>query len=99
PPRTRIWADYRVRGPGGTMTQGNNLEGLRVAILATDGVEDPELRDPRKALEEAGGRTTLIAPKAGQIYSMKRHDKAEKYNVDLPLDQADAAQFDAVLLP
>ncbi len=81
------------------MTQGNNLEGLRVAILATDGVEDPELRDPRKALEEAGGRTTLIAPKAGQIYSMKHHDKAEKYNVDLPLDQADAAQFDAVLLP
>src|SRR5581483_6817074 len=81
------------------MTQGNNLEGLRVAILATDGVEDPEHRGPRKALEEAGGRTTLIAPKAGQIYSMKHHDKAEKYNVDLPLDQADAAQFDAVLLP
>jgi protease I len=76
-----------------------NLQGLRVAILATDGVEDAELKDPRKALDDAGGKTTLIAPKAGKIYSMNHHDKAAQYNVDQTLDQVRAEQFDAVLLP
>jgi deglycase len=76
-----------------------NLEGLRVAILATDGVEDAELREPRKALDEAGANTTLFAPKAGNIYSMKHHDKGQQYDVDRTLDQAQAEEFDAVLLP
>lgn len=76
-----------------------NLEGLRVAILATDGVEDAELKEPRKALDEAGATTILFAPKAGKIYSMNHHDKAAQYDVDQSLDQARAEQFDAVLLP
>ena len=76
-----------------------NLEGLRVAILATDGVEDAELKEPRKALDEAGATTILFAPKAGKIYSMNHHDKAAQYHVDQSLDQARAEQFDAVLLP
>jgi protease I len=76
-----------------------NLQGLRVAILATDGVEDAELKNPRKALDDAGARTTLIAPKAGKIYSMNHHDKAAQYNVDQTLDKVRAEQFDAVLLP
>ena len=41
-----------------------SLEGLRVAILAANGVQETELAEPRKALEDAGARTTLIAPKA-----------------------------------
>jgi protease I len=76
-----------------------NLQALRVAILATDGVEDAELKKPRQALDEAGAETTLIAPKAGNIYSMNHHDKAAQYNVDQALDYARADQFDAVLLP
>jgi protease I len=75
------------------------LAGLRVAVLATDGVEDPELKMPREALEQAGARTTLFAPKSGAIYSMKHHDKAEKYKVDKTLEEANAEDFDAVLLP
>jgi protease I len=75
------------------------LQGLRVAILATDGVEEAELKDPRKALDDAGAQTTLIAPKAGKIYSMHHHDKAAQYNVDQTLDKVRAEQFDAVLLP
>ena len=75
------------------------LEGMRVAILATDGVEDAELKEPKRALEEAGAKTTLFAPKAGKIYSMKHHDKASEYKVDETLEQADPEQFDAVLLP
>jgi deglycase len=76
-----------------------NLQGLRVAILATDGVEEAELKDPRKALDDAGAQTTLIAPRAGKIYSMNHHDKAARYNVDQTLDKVRAEQFDAVLLP
>ncbi len=76
-----------------------NLQGMRVAILATDGVEDAELKDPRKALDNAGAKTTLIAPKAGKIQSVNHSDKASQYNVDETLDQVRADQFDAVLLP
>ena len=76
-----------------------NLQGMRVAILATDGVEDAELKDPRKALDNAGAKTTLIAPKAGKIQSVNHSDKASQYEVDEALDQVRADQFDAVLLP
>jgi protease I len=81
------------------MAESKNLQGLRVAILATDGVEDAELREPRAALEQAGAQTTLFAPKEGKIQSFKHHDKADQFDVDLSLVQADASQFDAVLLP
>ena len=81
------------------MSDNKNLQGLRVAILATDGVEDAELKDPRKALDGAGAKTTLIAPKAGKIQSLNHSEKASTYNVDQPLDQVRADQFDAVLLP
>ena len=75
------------------------LRGMRVAILATDGVEDSELREPRKALREAGAETKLFAPKEGSIQSFKHHDKADTFNVDMTLAQADPSQFDGVLLP
>lgn len=75
------------------------LEGVRVAVLASDGVEDAELKEPREALEKAGAKTTLFAPKSGKIYSMKHHDKANHYDVDKSLDQAKADDYDAVLLP
>lgn len=76
-----------------------SLQGMRVAILATDGVEDAELREPRKALDEAGAHTTLLAPKEGTIQSFKHQDKADKFQVDDMLANADPSKFDAVLLP
>ena len=79
--------------------QNHKLEGTRVAILATDGVEDAELREPRQALEASGAKTTLFAPKEGSIQSFKHHDKADNFKVDMSLSQADPSQFDAVLLP
>jgi len=81
------------------MADPTNIQGMRVAILATDGVEDAELREPRKALEAAGARTTLFAPKAGNIQSFNHHDKADQFKVDAPMNEADPAKFDAVLLP
>ena len=81
------------------MADKGKLQGRRVAILATDGVEDAELKEPRKALDDAGAETTLIAPKTGKIQSLKHSDKASTYNVDQTLDQVRPEQFDAVLLP
>ena len=75
------------------------LNGLRVAILATNGFEEAELLEPRKALDEAGARTTVIAPKSGKIQGMKHDEKSQSVAVDSTLDKANPADFDAVLLP
>ena len=75
------------------------LNGLRVAILATDGFEEAELVEPRKALDAAGAKTTVIAPKSGKIQGMKHDEKSDKVAVDFTFDNANPADFDAVLLP
>ena len=81
------------------MPENASLDGLRVAILATEGVEDAELRQPREALDKAGAKTILIAPKEGSIQSFKHFDKADEFRVDALLGDVDPRQFDAVLLP
>ena len=81
------------------MADQTRLDGMRVAILAADDFEQPEMTEPRKALEQAGAQTTLISPKSGQIHGI-HHDKiGDTFNVDMALDQANPADFDAVLLP
>jgi protease I len=75
------------------------LEGCRVAIIATDLFEEAELIEPRKALEEAGAKTTVIAPKSGEIQAMRHDTKTQKVKVDMTLDSAKPGDFDAVLLP
>jgi protease I len=84
---------------GGFLMAEKNLAGLHVAILASDGVEQAELSEPRKALDEAGAKTTLISVKSGKIQAMKHDDKSEKFEVDATLDKANPSDFDAVLLP
>jgi protease I len=75
------------------------LDGCRVAIIATDLFEEAELVEPRKALEAAGARTTVIAPKAGEIQAVQHDKKTQKIKVDMTLDDAKPGDFDAVLLP
>jgi protease I len=74
------------------------LSGLRVAIVATDGVEQSELTQPREALDKVGAKTTLISPKE-EIQAFKHFDKGDTLKVDVSLDQANPDDFDAVLLP
>jgi deglycase len=77
-----------------------NLDGVRVAILATNGYEEAELVKPKQALEDAGAKVTVIAPEPGEIYGMKHHDKSgNKTKVDMTLQEANADDFDAVVLP
>jgi protease I len=81
------------------MAQQQNLDGLNVAILATDGVEQVELTEPRKALQEAGARTSIVSPQAGEVLAFQHHDKGESFPVDIVLATANPADFDALLLP
>ncbi len=76
-----------------------DLNGRRVAIICTDGFEQIEMTSPREALEKAGAKCVLVSPKDGDVQGFKHHDKADKFKVDLALSKADAADFDAVLLP
>jgi len=75
------------------------LEGKKVAILATDGFEQSELMEPYKALREAGADAMIVSPTGGKIQGMKHAEKADAFEVDLTLDQADADDFDALVLP
>ncbi len=75
------------------------LNGMRVAILATDYFEQVEMTKPRKALEEAGASTTLISPKEGSIQGVHHMDPGDKFEVEMQLKDARADQFDGVLLP
>lgn len=75
------------------------LEGYRVAIIATDLFEEAELMEPRKALQEAGAETKVIAPHSGEIQAVRHDAKTQKVKVDKTLNEAQAAEFDAVLLP
>ena len=74
------------------------LKGIRVAILATDGVEKVELTLPRFSLEEAGADTVLLAPKP-QIQSMQHDEKDDRFVADMLLKDAQPEEFDAVMLP
>jgi protease I len=75
------------------------LDGLRVAILATEGFEQAELFEPRKALDEAGAKTSVVSPQQGEVQGWKHFDKGDKVRVDVKLDDADADDFDALMLP
>ena len=75
------------------------LAGVKVAILADDGFEQAELTEPRKALDAAGAQTSVVSPKDRQIKGWNVKDWGDTVSVDIPLAQAKADDFDALLLP
>jgi protease I len=75
------------------------LNGKRVAILATDGFEQVELLEPRKALDDAGAETVLVSLDAGQVKGWDSNDWGQSVNVDKTLDEVQASEFDGLLLP
>lgn len=77
----------------------DSLKNKRVAILATEGFEQIELLEPRKALEEAGAKTEVVSPKDGEIKGWNFTDWGQSVKVDTPLKSADASSYDALLLP
>jgi protease I len=75
------------------------LKGRKVAIVATDGVEQVELEEPRRALDAAGAVTHLVAPKEGSIQAMNHDEKGARLPVDRVLADVRASDYDALLLP
>lgn len=76
-----------------------NLKGKKIAILATDGFEQVELTEPKKALENAGATTHVISPKDGKIKGWKFTEWGDSVKVDKTLDQAKPEEYDALVLP
>lgn len=76
-----------------------DVSGMKVAVLATDGVEQVELTEPVKALKQAGAQVSIVSPKGGSIQGMNHDEKGDKLPTDTALAQAKPEQFDALLLP
>ncbi|WP_263417425.1 type 1 glutamine amidotransferase domain-containing protein [Terriglobus albidus] len=77
----------------------NELNGRRVAILATDGFEQVELTGPQKALKAAGATVEVVSPKPGEVKGWDMTDWGETVKVDVELKSAKASDYDALILP
>ncbi|MCW1249934.1 type 1 glutamine amidotransferase [Acaricomes phytoseiuli] len=79
----------------------HNLSGKKIAFVLTDGVEEPELTSPWKAVQEAGASPVLISPAEGDSIQAYNGDVNEggQYPVDLAVSAADPADYDALVLP
>ena len=75
------------------------LTGKRVAILATVGFEQSELEEPRAALRKAGAHTELISPDHDEVRGWNDEEWGDSFEVDVPLGEAKAADYDALVLP
>jgi len=76
-----------------------NMQGRRIAVLATDGVEQVELTEPAKALRDAGARVDVVSLKAGSIQGMNHDKPGDMIPVDVALQDAEAQHYDALVLP
>lgn len=77
----------------------SRLDGKRVAILASHGFEESELLEPLRALREAGAEVEVVSPAGGTIQGMRHFDKGRTVEVDRTLAQADAGDYDALVIP
>jgi protease I len=75
------------------------LEGKTVAFLAAEGVEQVELTEPWKAVEEAGGTPELISTEGGHVQAFNHLDKADTFAVDHTVGEADPSRYDGLVLP
>jgi protease I len=78
---------------------GQELRNKRVAALVDNGFEQSELLEPKKALELAGARVDVVSPQTSKVNGWNHTDWGEPVNVDVQLDQANANEYDAILLP
>ena len=71
----------------------------RIAILATNGFEESELKSPKEALEREGFQADIVSPQAGKIKSWSDGNWSNSYDVDHTLDQVSASDYNALVLP
>ena len=78
---------------------GQKLSDKKVAILVTDGFEQVELTEPKKAMEQAGAVTHIVSPNKAQVKGWNHTEWGDVFPVDVVLDQANPDDYDALLLP
>ncbi|WP_371688543.1 type 1 glutamine amidotransferase domain-containing protein [Methylorubrum sp. Q1] len=83
----------------GTTMASHPLNGLKVAILITDGFEQVEMTEPRKALDQAGAETQIVSPKDGAVKAWNFTEWGDQFPVDVPLNSARPDDYSALLLP
>jgi protease I len=102
-PAKRFMKDIQYRGiqlsKKGTVVMERKLTGKKVAILVADGFEEVELTGPQEALEEAGAETEIVSPVEKKVQAWDEDDWGGKYKVAVPLVEASASNYDALLLP
>ena len=76
-----------------------DLNGKKVAFLATDMVEQVELTEPWKTVEQAGGRPELVSLEPGEIQGFNHYDKADKFSVDRTVGEVSVDDYDALVIP
>lgn len=81
------------------MANTPSLQGKRVAAVVADGFEQVELTEPKKALEEAGARVDVVSLNPGHVKGWQHDHWGDPVKVDVPIQQAQAQQYDALLLP
>ena len=78
----------------------DQLQGKKIAFLvANEGVEQVELTEPLKAVREAGAEAVLLAPDEGEIQAFNHLDKGDTFPVDEEVGNADADDYDGLVLP
>jgi protease I len=78
---------------------GASLAGKKVAILVADGFEQSEMVEPRDALREAGAQALIVSPAKGKVRGWQHSEWGDTFPVEIPLEGANANDFDALLLP
>src|ERR671919_86665 len=94
-PVTGVVERERGKEPG----VADRLSGKKVAFLATDGVEQIELTEPWKAVEQEGGTPELISLESGEIQGFEHLDKGDTFKVDRALEDASEGDYDGLVLP
>ena len=77
----------------------DKLQGKRVAFLATDMVEQVELTEPWKAVQDEGATPELVSLEDGEIQGFNHYDKADTFKVDRTVEEASADDYDALVIP
>jgi protease I len=75
------------------------LDGLKIAFIAADGVEQVELTEPWKAVEAEGATPELLSVESGEIQGFNHLDKADTFKVDHPVSDVDVSDYDGLVLP
>lgn len=75
------------------------LSGKRVAAVVANGFEQVELTEPKQALEAVGAQVDIVSPETGEVRGWQHKEWGDTFHVDVPLEAADPAKYDALLLP